>query len=69
MVNLPEFRFDFDLRMKMIPNFIDPPPPSNGLEITPPPPSSLEREVNEGFVVALPSALRQVFVFVRAIKM
>ena len=63
MVKLREFGFDFDLRMQMITNFIDPHPSS-----TPPPPP-LEREVNEGFVVALPSALRQVFVFVRAIKM
>ena len=66
MVNLPEFGFDFDLRMQMITNFIDPHHSSNVLEINMPPP---EREVNEGFVVALPSALRQVFVFVRAIKM
>lgn len=68
MVNLPEFGFDFDLRMQMTTNFIDPHHSSNVLEInmlSPP----LEREVNEGFVVALPSALRQVFVFVRAIKM
>ena len=70
MVNLPEFGFDFDLRMKMITNFIDPHPSSNELEINKhPPPPPFEREVNEGFVVALPSALRQVFVFVRAIKM
>ena len=72
MVNLREFGFDFDLRMKMITNFIDPHPFSNVLEInkpSPPPPRPLEREVNEGFVLALPSALRQVFVFVRAIKM
>ena len=34
-----------------------------------PPPPPLEREANEGFVEALPSALWQVFVFVRAIKM
>ena len=73
MVNLREFGFDFDPRMQMITNFIDPHPSSNVLEINmpspPPPPTPLEREVNEGFVVALPSALRQVFVFVRAIKM
>ena len=72
MVNLREFGFDFDLRMKMITNFIDPHPSSNVLEINKSPPPLLEREVNEGFVVALPfclSALRQVFVFVRAIKM
>ena len=68
MVNLREFGFDFDLRMQMITNFIDPHPSSNVLEINKPP-HPLEREVNEGFVVALPSALRQVFVFVRAIKM
>lgn len=70
MVNLREFGFDFDLRMQMITNFIDPHPSSNVLEINmPSPPTPLEREVNEGFVLALPSALRQVFVFVRAIKM
>ena len=73
MVNLREFGFDFDLRMKMITNFIDPHPSPNGLEINKPPalppPLPLKREVNEGFVVALPSALPQVFVFVRAIKM
>ena len=69
MVNLREFGFDFDLRMQMITNFIDPHPSSNVLEINmPSSPTPLEREVNEGFVVALPSALRQVFVFVRAIK-
>lgn len=67
MVNLREFGFDFDLRMQMITNFIDPHHSSNVLEINMP--SPLEREVNEGFVLALPSALRQVFVFVRAIKM
>ena len=65
MVNLREFGFDFDLRMQMITNFIDPHPSSNVLEINKPPP--LEREVNEGFMEALPSALWQVFV--RAIKM
>ena len=71
MVNLREFGFDFDLRMQMITNFIDPHHSSNVLEINKPPPPHppLEREVNEGFVVAQPSALRQVFVFVRAIKM
>ena len=69
MVNLREFGFDFDLRMQMITNFIDPHPSSNVLEINKPPPPLLERKVNEGFVEALPSALRQVFVFVRAIKM
>ena len=71
MVNLREFGFDFDLRMKMITNFIDPHHSSYVLEINmpSPPPTPLEREVNEGFVLALPSALPQVFVFVRAIKM
>lgn len=69
MVNLREFGFDFDLRMQMITNFIDPHHSSNVLEINMPPPPPLEREVHEGFVLALPSALRQVFVFVRAIKM
>ena len=69
MVNLREFGFDFDLRMQMITNFIDPHPSSNVLEINKPSPPPLEREVNEGFVEALPSALPQVFVFVRAIKM
>lgn len=71
MVNLREFGFDFDLRMQMITNFIDPHPSSNVLEINMPSPlpPPFEREVNEGVVVALPSALRQVFVFVRAIKM
>ena len=54
--------------MQMITNFIDPHHSSNVLEINMPSPP-LEREVNEGFVVALPSALPQVFVFVRAIKM
>ena len=53
MVNLREFGFDFDLRMQMITNFIDPHHSSNVLEINMPSPT-LEREVNEGFVLALP---------------